>query len=108
MTKIILNTNETVIKQSAANHFVGIEGCGGRLYLTNQRLFFKTHVLNINDHELTIELDQIVRTEPCRTFLIVPNGLKLILKSGKTEQFVISKRNIWLKEINEQMQNKSQ
>jgi len=104
MTKIILNQHEVILKEALANHFYEIEACGGKIYLTNHRLFFKTHVLNINDHELTIEFQQIERVELCRTLLIVPNGLRIILKSGKKEQFVIGKRSEWKTAIEEVVQ----
>ncbi len=97
--KINHNNNEFVIKQGAANHFVGIESVGGQLYLTNERLFYKSHNINFNNHELNIPLKNIKKTIYCRTFFVVPNGLKIHLKNGKIEQFVLWKKKQWKNEI---------
>ena len=91
-----LNPNEQIIHQGGANHFVGMEGVGGKLFMTNQRLFYKSHGMNIQDHELTIEFDDIVRLELCRTMYVIPNGLKIHLKNRDVEQFVVQGRKKWM------------
>ena len=57
-----LNDDEILIKKGSANHLVQFEGVGGRLFLTNQRLFFKSHSFNIQTHEESILLDDIIWT----------------------------------------------
>jgi len=42
-----LKQNEQIIKQKAANLQKGIETVGGVLYLTNQRLVFEAHKINV-------------------------------------------------------------
>ena len=58
-TQILLADGEQVIHSGGVNHFVGLEGVGGRLYLTNLRLYFKSHSFNIQKHELSIPLKEI-------------------------------------------------
>ncbi len=41
-TKIETEANEDILFQTPANHFKGVEGVGGMLYLTNKRLVFKS------------------------------------------------------------------
>lgn len=99
MTTINLNRKEYIVRQARANHFYGFEACGGKLYLTNQRLYFKTHQLNINDHELNINLADITDVKFCNTLKIIPNGMIIILKNDKKEQFVINGRKKWRVDI---------
>jgi hypothetical protein len=58
-------------------------------------MIFKSHGLNIQRHDLTIPLEDIKEVEFNNTLLIVPNGMTIILKSGKTEKFVVYNRQEW-------------
>ena len=90
--QIELLENETIEFSKAANHFMGLEGVGGKLFITNKRVVFKSHTLNFQVQELTINYSDIVRVEFYNNLGIVPNGLRIILDSGKTEKFVVWKR----------------
>lgn len=94
-----LGDDETVIKHGPANHFMGIEGVGGWLYLTASRLVFKSHALNIQTHELALPLSDIRTVEPVRTMGIVPNGLKVTAGEAKPERFVVHGRKEWVRAI---------
>ncbi len=97
---IKLQSDEKVMKSGFANHFKGIESVGGKLVLTNKRLYFKSHKLNFQNHELSLELKDIKEHVKVNTLSIVPNGLKIILKSGEEERFVLNRRNDWIKFLN--------
>jgi hypothetical protein len=99
-----LHHDENIVKQGPANHFKGIEGVGGKLFLTNRRIFFKSHRFNFQNHELSIPLSEIREAGGRNTFLFVPNGILINLKSGNKEKFVVWNRNDWLKKIKIQMQ----
>lgn len=92
--KLDLKTDEKIEISRPANHFIGIEGVGGKIFITNQRFVFKSHAANIQAHELTVPFDDIIKIEFYNTLGIVPNGLKLVLASGKTEKFAVWKRSI--------------
>lgn len=94
-TKIELLPGEEITFQTAANHFKGLEGVGGKLYLTNQRLVFKSHQLNIQKHEISIPLSDISVVARYKTMGIVNNGLSVTTVS-KTEKFVVDSPKIWL------------
>ena len=96
---IQLAENETIIKEGPANHFVGMESVGGKLYLTNQRLFFKSHALNVQVHEASYRLDEIVSMKPRNTLGIIPNGMGVLLKSGQEERFVVYRRQDWMAKV---------
>ena len=90
--------DEQLLKQGPANHFVGMEGVGGWLYLTDKRLLFRSHRFNIQNHELSMPLADIMEVQTCLTGRIVPNGLRVLTTSGE-ERFVVGGRRRWLVEI---------
>ncbi len=94
-TKIELDTDETVAFETGANHFKGMEGVGGKLYLTNKRLVFKSHKFNIQKHTLSINLDEIINVERIKTAGIINNGLR-VTHQDKQEKFVVEKAGGWV------------
>ena len=96
---IDLNTNENIEISRPANHFLGFEAVGGKLFITNQRFVFKSHAVNLQAHELIINFSEIKKIEYYNTLVIVPNGLRIILHSGKIEKFAVWKRNLIIKAI---------
>src|SRR5262249_2058735 len=69
---------EVLIKQGPANHLRRMEGVGGWLYLTEQRLLFRSHRFNIQNHELSIPLGDILEVQARATAWIIPNGLLVV------------------------------
>jgi len=105
--KTELRSDEKQVKSGAANLQKGIETVGGKLYLTNQRLIFEAHKLNIQRGVTDITLSDINSSELRWTkFLglipLMPNSLAVILTNGKEYRFVISGRKAWQYIINEQ------
>jgi len=104
--KTELKQNEQIIKQGAANLQKGIETVGGKLYLTNQRLVFDAHKINVQGGTTEIELPDILSSEKCWTkFLgfipLMPNSLAVYTKTGNEYRFVLFGRGAWAAAINE-------
>ncbi len=105
--KIELRANEKLIKQSGANLQRGAETVGGRLFLTDQRLYFDTHAFNVATGSEDIELSQITNTSPTWTMFlgiipIFPNSLRVSTHDGKQYDFVVFDRELWKAEIDKQ------
>ena len=98
-TELALEPGERIVHQGAANHFLGAEGRGGRLYLTTSRLVFNPHQFNIQSSGVTIARPDIVRAEPTKTLGIVPNGLLVHLRDGRSERFVVNGRAEWVEKL---------
>lgn len=94
-----------IIYSGGANHFKNAEAVGGKLYLLKNKLEFKSHGFNIQNHAFIINTDEIAEVIFFNTLGIVPNGLKLILKDGDEEKFVVNNRSLWKTAITAQMQN---
>ena len=102
-----LKQDEQVIKQGAANLQRGIETVGRWLYLTNQRLVFEAHDMNIQRGSTEIELPDIQSSEKCWTkFLgfipLMPNSLAVYTKASKEYRFVLFGRGAWAAAIDAQ------
>jgi len=105
--KTKMNQNEQIIKKGAANLQKNIETVGGKLYLTNQRLVFEAHKINIQGGSTEIELVNIQSLEKCWTkylglFPIIPNSLAVYTKKGREYRFVLFGRGAWATAIEAQ------
>jgi hypothetical protein len=92
-------TGERLLHDGPANHFLNGEGVGGWLFLTKERLLFRSHQFNVQRHELSVLLKDIAEVQPVRTARIFPNGLRLVTRSGSEERFVVREHGTWRDEI---------
>ncbi len=94
--KINTEAGETILFETGANHFKGAEAVGGKLYLTNKRLVFKSHKFNIQNHELSISLSAINKVDKRKTLGLINNSLSITTANSKTEKFVVQQPNEWV------------
>ncbi|MEN3185039.1 MAG: GRAM domain-containing protein [Atribacterota bacterium] len=90
---LALKPGEQVLADVAANLFRGIEAVGGRMKITNQRIVFEPHALNVQRAVLEISLDEVMEVKKRTTLGIFPNGLLVRTKSGEDYKFVVWKRD---------------
>tara|TARA_B110000967_G_C18825673_1_gene531245 strand:+ start:85 stop:621 length:537 start_codon:yes stop_codon:yes gene_type:complete len=91
--------NEKVEEEIGASLFRRIEGVGGKIFFTNQRLIFKSHSLNIQKGQTNIDYSEVKNIEKRKTIKIVDNGIKVTTKEGKEYCFVVSDRDIQIQKI---------
>ncbi|HXR85294.1 MAG TPA: GRAM domain-containing protein [Hanamia sp.] len=98
---ININTNEKeiVIFETAASHFKGLEAVGGKLYLTNERLVFKSHKINIQKHELSIHLSDINKVYRYKILGIFNNGPEVAANANMIEKFSVQKPEEWINQL---------
>ena len=99
-TAISLNENEIILLEKDANHFKGIESVGGRMFVTNNRIIFKSHALNIQNHEVSYIWNEIKQVTRYKSLGLLNNGLELHLKNNKVEKFVVEHTEALFLEIN--------
>lgn len=102
--KVELKQGEQIIRKSLANLQKGIEAVGGRLYLTNQRLVFEAHKMNIQGGNTEINLSDVQSSKKCWTkFLgfipLMPTSVAVYTNTGKEYRFVVWRRRAWRKAI---------
>jgi hypothetical protein len=98
-TDLLLNDKEHIIYETPANHYKGLEAVGGKLLLTNERLIFKSHRINIQNHQLSIDLARLVKIDRFKNLGLVNNGISVTTESGTTEKFVVSNVEEWLRRL---------
>src|SRR4051794_3722606 len=94
--KLVLDSNEILIKQGAANLFRKFGAVGGWLYLTNKRIFFKPHRFNVRAKEASIPIMSIKEVQPTRSLWLFPNRI-VIRTDSKTFSFILNERDVWTK-----------
>lgn len=62
--KTLLFPGEALYKDGMSSLYRGIETVGGWLYLTNQRLIFEPHALNVQTDTIAVPLTCIHSVEP--------------------------------------------
>jgi hypothetical protein len=97
---IELNPGELLVKSGAANHQRSVETVGGRLYLTSQRLVFRSHGTNVQRGVTEVPLKDIRLVETGWTkflgFLpLVPNAVTVYADAGKQHRFTVFGRAAW-------------
>ena len=101
-----LNENETIIRKSRATHWKHFEGVGGKLFLTNRRLIFKSHRLNFQPHEEAIQLEDIISIEAKYSDFVSAKML-ISLRNGAIERYYVPHRKTWVKDIEKAMEGKA-
>nr|WP_319399138.1 hypothetical protein [uncultured Carboxylicivirga sp.] len=98
-TEIVINEGEEIIYSGVANHLKNKEAVGGKLYLQKDKLQFQSHNYNIQNHNQKIDIKEIKEISFYNSIGIIPNGLAIIKRDGKTEKFVVNGRRIWKEQI---------
>lgn len=97
---IELDPDEEVVFETDANHFVGAEGVGGKLFLTTNRLVFNSHKINIQSGERSIMLEEIAEIKRYKTLGFINNGISVISNSNRVDRFVVEQPDKWLERLN--------
>ena len=87
----------------AANMIKGFESVGGRLTITDKEVIFKSHKLNIQKGTVTIAMLDILQVGKRNTLFLVPNGVKIGVKSGEEYKFVVNHRSKLIDYLNDQI-----
>ena len=82
---LALEPGETILRELAANHFLGGEGRGGKVVVTTRRLAFRPHRFNVQVTTWSAGLEDLrgMRSEGSRFLLVEVQG------ASKPEWFVV-------------------
>lgn len=92
-----MNPSETLVFETAANHFKGFKTLGGRLFMTNNRLIFNNHKSNGENPEFSINLNEIKSVNRYKILGIVNKGLSIVTTLETTEKFEVLRVEEWVK-----------
>lgn len=94
--------SEAIVADVAANLFRGIEGVGGRLKITNRRVLFEPHAINIQRNPAEIPIVDIAEVSTRNTLGIIPNGMLIRTRAGVEYKFVVWGRDRLISLIEDQ------
>jgi hypothetical protein len=98
-----LTEDELVEIEGPANLFRGMEGVGGKLFLTNKKVIFKSHKINIQKGQTNIDYNDITEIRKRTTAKLIDNGISIKTNTGKEFDFVVNDRDRWIEELNARM-----
>lgn len=90
---IPLKANEVVVKAGDSTYYADSEKVGGKLILTNQRIYFRASNGYTGQYDLEIIPGEILEVIFYNTRKILPTGLNVVMKNGEERKFSLKKRN---------------
>jgi hypothetical protein len=84
-----LGRGERLVEEALANLFRGWEGVGGRLLITDRRLWFESHALNFQRGVTEIPIEEIADVRTRNTLGFIPNGMEVETHDGVRYRFVV-------------------
>ena len=81
-----LISEEKIDEEIPGSLFRGIEAVGGKIFLTNQRLIFINHSLNIQKGQTNIDYSEMKSVEKRKTMKIVNNGIKVTTRDVQVQR----------------------
>jgi hypothetical protein len=91
--------NDKIISKGLMNCQKGIMSEGGAGYLLTDRFVFHPHKLNFSTKDRIFLLSEIERIQPYKVIPLFSSGLKIVLKSGKEEKFVLDRNDALYKKL---------
>ncbi len=93
---IQLGDTEYVEYEGPANLFRGLEGVGGKLVMTNEKVIFASHNFNIQKGQTDIYYEDIINVESRKTKKLIDNGIRITTNNSKSFDFVVNDRDQWI------------
>lgn len=98
-------SKKNIIMKSSAHYKKGISKIEGKLYLTDDKLEFKTLMVAIQSEKFIINLENISSVSLAWTkffglFPLLPNSILIKTKDNKNYKFSVKRRKKWINNIN--------
>ena len=98
-------SKKNIIMKSSAHYKKGISKIEGKLYLTDDKLEFKTLMISLRSEKFNINLEDISSVSLAWTnffglFPLLPNSILIKTKNDKSYKFTVKKSKKWISSIN--------
>ncbi len=97
--RIRLKKGEKLLKKGLGNHHSEGKKEGGRLYLTNKKLYFVPYNVDNKNRPIELLISNMEEVDLVKAHGIIGYGVIIICKNGKISEFFIYGRKHWAKEI---------
>ena len=98
-----LTQGENIEIEGPANLFRGMEGVGGKMFLTNKKVVFKSHKINIQKGQTDILYENITEIVKRKTAKLIDNGIRIKTKDENEFDFAVNEREKWIEKLNEKI-----
>ena len=98
-----LTQGENIEIEGPANLFRGMEGVGGKMFLTNKKVVFKSHKINIQKGQTDILYENISEIVKRKTAKLIDNGIRIKTKDENEFDFAVNEREKWIEKLNEKI-----
>ena len=101
----ISKANKHIIMKSSAHYKKGISKIEGKLYLSANKLEFKTLMISLRTEKFDINLEDISSVSLAWTkffglFPLLPNSILIKTENDKSYKFTVKKSKKWISSIN--------
>ena len=98
-------SKKNIIMKSSAHYKKGISKIEGKLYLSANKLEFKTLMISLRTEKFDINLEDISSVSLAWTkffglFPLLPNSILIKTKNDKSYKFTVKKSKKWISSIN--------
>jgi len=98
-------SKKNIIMKSSAHYKKGFSQIEGKLYLSDDKLEFKTLIVAIQSEKFIINLENISSVSLAWTkffglFPLLPNSILIKTKDNKNYKFSVKRRKKWINNIN--------
>jgi hypothetical protein len=87
--------SESVLIEGPANH----GAVGGYLWITDRRVHFASHSLNIQNHDWTVLLSEIRNIQAVKTFGFIDKGISIRTNNAEKHRFAVINSRRWAEVI---------
>ena len=102
-TTVIEPKGQKLILSEQANYLKKTEVVGGKLYLFSEKIHFKSHKFNFQNHDLELPINQIQTVSFFNSLGFIPIGIRVTLSNGDSDKFIVDNRNKWKEKIETQI-----
>lgn len=88
-----LYPNEVVLKAGDTNQLIDNTSIDGKMILTNQRIYFRTHTLETEKFNFEILFDNILEVIYFGSGLFAAKGLQIVTRDGRNHSFPLRERD---------------
>ena len=96
-----LTMDERLLLESPADHMKGLIPVGGKLFLTDKRLVFKSHRINVRRHQQEFRLNQVNTVVQGEGKL--GRVLQVTFANNKIERFIVESPLQWIQMLQQQL-----
>ena len=100
-----LKDGEQVEAEGPANYKSKLEAIGGKLFLTNSDIIFKSHKYNFQNRTLKIPYSNIQKLKKSKSLSIVDNILEIYTWDKQAYKFIVNESDVWINYINKKIRS---